>query len=63
MWDFCNARAKFPTRRIGARFCVFHVARLQQGRGRHMSIDTLVLILISTLAVAGVLNRLDMRRL
>jgi hypothetical protein len=31
--------------------------------GVHMTIDTLVLILISTLAVAFVLNRLDMRRL
>jgi hypothetical protein len=48
----CRAILRFPCRPAAT------------GTGAsHMTIDTLVLILISTLAVAFVLNRLDMRRL
>ena len=62
LWDFCHARQIFRSRQIAAQVFCSVVARLQHDGGVSMSIETLLLILVLTLGVAFVLNRLDAGR-
>jgi hypothetical protein len=62
LWDFCNASQLFWPDRPASRILCFDVAGVQQDRGVRMSIETLILILILTLAAGFALNWWDAKR-